>query len=199
MVLLPGLSMARTLPDEEWEALGPDDKGRGEETHPQYHLKLLLDRMGVHRSEFDPWRAASEHDAPPARSKAIASAMSPPELTHNWTALPAAERRLDGVRVLEVATPAEEAQGIALAFREVLEAPGRTAALVTPDRALARRVAAHCARGGIAVDDSAGQKLSILPPGTLLLALADAAAQGFAPLALLTLLKHPLVMADRRA
>jgi ATP-dependent helicase/nuclease subunit B len=204
MVVLPGL--ATGISDAEWDALGPHKpdpvsgrRRRSLESHPQYHLKLLLDRMGVHRSEFDPWRVVSEHDAPPARSKAIASAMAPPELTHGWTALPAAERKLDGVRVLEVATPAEEAQGIALALREVLETPGRTAALVTPDRTLARRVAAHCARWGIAVDDSAGQPLSILPPGTLLLALADAAAQGFAPLALLTLLKHPLVMAERRA
>ena len=203
MVVLPGL--ATGISDAEWDALGPHKpdpvtgrRRRSLESHPQFHLKLLLDRMGVHRSEFDPWRAASEHDALPARSKAIASAMAPPELTHGWTALPAAERRLDGVRALDVATPAEEAQGIALALREVLETPGRTAALVTPDRALARRVAAHCARWGIAVDDSAGQPLSILPPGTLLLALADAAAQGFAPLPLLTLLKHPLVMAERR-
>ncbi len=203
-VVLPGL--ATGISEAEWDALGPHKpdpvtgrRRRSLESHPQFHLKLLLDRMGVHRSEFDPWRVVSEHDAPPARSKAIASAMAPPELTHGWTSLPAAERRLDGVRVLDVATPAEEAQGIALALREVLETPGRTAALVTPDRALARRVAAHCARWGIAVDDSAGQPLSILPPGTLLLALADAAAQGFAPLPLLTLLKHPLTMAGRRA
>jgi ATP-dependent helicase/nuclease subunit B len=202
--VLPGL--ATGISEAEWDALGPHKpdpvtgrRRRSLESHPQYHLKLLLDRMGVHRSEFDPWRVVSEHDAPPARSKAIASAMAPPELTHGWTSLPAAERRLDGVRVLNVATPAEEAQGIALALREVLETPGRTAALVTPDRALARRVAAHCARWGIAVDDSAGQPLSILPPGTLLLALADAAAQSFAPLPLLTLLKHPLTMGGRRA
>ncbi len=79
--------------------------------------------MGVHRDEFDQWRAASEHDAPPARSRAIASAMAPPELTHGWAALKASERRLDAVRALEVATPAEEAQAIALALREVLETP----------------------------------------------------------------------------
>jgi ATP-dependent helicase/nuclease subunit B len=203
MVVLPGL--ATGISDAEWDSLGPfapdpvtGRRRRAIETHPQYHLKLLLERMGVHRSEFDPWRAASELDAPPARSKAIASAMQPPELTHGWTDLPRAERRLDGVRVLEVATPAEEAQAIALALRETLETPGRAAALVTPDRALARRVAAHCARWGLAIDDSAGQPLSVLPPGTLLLALADAASQGFAPMALLTLLKHPLVMPDTR-
>ncbi|WP_404339657.1 double-strand break repair protein AddB [Sphingomonas sp. MMS12-HWE2-04] len=203
MVVLPGL--ATGISEAEWDLLGPHmpdpvtgRRRRNLESHPQFHLKLLLERMGVHRSEFDPWRAASEHDAPPARSKAIASAMAPPELTHGWTALPAAERRLDGVRVLDVATPAEEAQAIALALRETLETPERTAALVTPDRALARRVAAHCARWGIALDNSAGQPLSLLPPGTLLLALAEAAAQGFAPLPLLALLKHPLVMPDAR-
>lgn len=203
MVVLPGLST--TISEAEWALLGPHApdpvtgrRKRSIESHPQYHLKLLLDRMGVHRDEFEQWRAASEHDAPPARSKAIASAMAPPELTHGWTALPAAERRLAGVRALEVATPAEEAQAIALALREALETPGRTAALVTPDRVLARRVAAHCSRWGLAIDDSAGQPLSMLPPGTLLLAIADAAAQGFAPLPLLTLLKHPLVMPEGR-
>ncbi|WP_422051156.1 double-strand break repair protein AddB [Sphingomonas leidyi] len=203
MVVLPDLAIA--ISDAEWDMLGPhapdpvtSRRRRNLETHPQFHLKLLLERMGVHRSEFDPWRAASEHDAAPSRSKAIASAMQPPELTHGWTTLPERERRLDGVRALEVATPAEEAQAIALALRQTLETPGRTAALVTPDRALARRVAAHCARWGIAIDDSAGQPLSILPPGTLLIALADAAAQRFAPLPLLTLLKHPLVMPGTR-
>jgi ATP-dependent helicase/nuclease subunit B len=67
--------------------------------------------------------------------------------------------------------------------------------LVTPDRALAVRVAAHLARWGIAADDSAGRPLSALPPGTLLIAIAEAAASGFAPVPLLTLLKHPLVRA----
>ena len=203
MVVLPGL--ATGISDEEWDSLGPHDKDaagrqrRSLETHPQYHLKLLLDRMGVRRDEFEPWRAASEHDAPPARGRAIASAMMPAELTRGWTVLKDSERRLDGVRALEVATPAEEAQAIALALREVLETEGRTAALVTPDRALAGRVAALLGRWGIAIDDSAGRELSVMPPGTLLLALAEAASQDFAPTALLTLLKHPLVRAEDRA
>ena len=200
LVVLPGLDLA--MDHEEWAAIGPFDpdpatgfRRRAVETHPQFHLKLLIDRMGVGRGEFRQWRVATEIDAPPARSRAIATALTPAALTHRWTNLKAAERNLSGVRALEVATPAEEAQAIALALREVLETPGLTAALVTPDRALARRVVAHCARWGIAVDDSAGQPLSAMPPGTLLLALAEAGAQRFAPLALLALLKHPLVCA----
>ena len=200
MVVLPGLDLA--MDDGEWDALGPfpadpmtGRRPRAETTHPQFHLKLLLDRMGVARGEFRTWRAASEIDAPPARSRAIATALAPADFTHGWSALKLGERNLAGVDALEVATPAEEAQAIALALREVLETPGRTAALVTPDRTLARRVAAHLARWDVTVDDSAGQPLTQTPPGTLLLALAEAATGEFAPLPLLALLKHPLVRA----
>lgn len=200
MVVLPGVATA--IDAAEWEALGPHapDPASGRaprpiEVHPQFHLKLLLDRMGLSRGDVALWRVGTELDAPPARGRAIATALQPAQFTRDWAALPKAERNLAGVRAIEVATPAEEAQAIAIALREALETPGRTAALVTPDRMLARRVAAHCRRWGIEIDDSAGQPLALLPPGTLLLAIADAAAQDFAPVALLTLLKHPLVAA----
>ena len=198
MVVLAGL--ATEMDEHEWRALGPHapDPATGRrrpsiETHPQFHVKLLLDRMGVNRGEFQIWREGGGHDATIARGRAIANAFAPAEFTGKWTTLDADQRRLSGITAAELATPAEEAQAIALALREVLKDEGRTAALVTPDRALARRVAVHCARWGIEIDDSAGRPLSLLPSGTLLTALAEAATQRFAPLALLTLLKHPLV------
>jgi ATP-dependent helicase/nuclease subunit B len=200
LVVFAGLDLA--MPEAEWDALGPHDPApdRGHarrpiETHPQFHLKLLLDWLGVARGEVRLWRDDSDRDADPSRARAIASALAPAAFTGKWTDLPAADRRLAGVTRAELATPAEEAQAIALKLRETLETPGRTAALVTPDRALARRVAAHLTRWGVQVDDTAGRPLSILPPGTLLLALAEAAAQRWAPLPLLALLKHPLVRA----
>ncbi len=198
-VVLPGLDL--DMPDEEWGALGPDDSAGGRrrassETHPQFHLKLLLDRMGVARGEVRQWRRGGGADAPAARGRAIAHAMAAAAFTRKWQRLAPAERRLGGVRALELADPAEEAQAIAIALREALEEPGRTAALVTPDRALARRVSAHLRRWGIEADDSAGRPLAQTPSGTLLLALAGAAAERFAPVPLLALLKHPLVMAD---
>ena len=197
LVVFAGLDL--DLPAEESGALGPHYadpatgfRDRPIETHPQFGVKLLLDRMGVGRDEVGIWAERGDRDADAARGRAIGNALAPAAFTGKWTALPAADRRLAGVSAAEFATPAEEAQGIALILREVLEEPGRTAALVTPDRGLARRVVAHCRRWNIAVDDTAGRPLAILPPGTLLLALAEAAAGGFAPLALLTLLKHPL-------
>ncbi|QKS00989.1 double-strand break repair protein AddB [Sphingomonas sp. CL5.1] len=199
MVVLAGVDTA--MPEEEWEALGPhpeDERRRAIEVHPQFHLKLLLERIGVARCEVATWRDGSDFDASAARGRAIANALAPADFTGKWTGLAAADRRLAGVRAAEFANPAGEAQAIALALRGALETEGRTAALVTPDRALARRVAAHCKRWDIEIDDTAGRPLSILPPGTLLSAIAEAAAQDFAPLALLTLLKHPLVRAGEQ-
>jgi ATP-dependent helicase/nuclease subunit B len=204
LVVFPGLDLE--MADAEWEALGPHEadpetghRRASIETHPQFHLKLLLDRMDVARGEVERWRWGGGRDAPAVRSRAIANAMKPAAFTSVWQTLPPRERRLTGVRAMELATPAEEAQAIAIALREALEIPGRTAALVTPDRLLARRVSAHLRRWSVEADDSAGRPLSLTPPGTLLLAAATAAAERFAPVPLLTLLKHPLVMrGDRR-
>jgi ATP-dependent helicase/nuclease subunit B len=197
-VILPGLD--GDMPREEWDALGPHDpdpetgfRRRSIETHPQFQLKLLLDRMGVGRDEVRRWRWGGGRDAPAVRSRAISNAMAPAAFTSKWQDLPPAERRLTGVRALELADPAQEAQAIAIAMREALETAERTVALVTPDRGLARRVAAHLRRWGVEADDSAGRPLSEMAAGTLLLALATAAAEQFAPVPLLALLKHPLV------
>src|SRR5205823_14697724 len=99
---------------------------------------------------------------------------------------------LQNVSVVEAKTPREEALAIACAMREALEQPGRTAALVTPDRALARGVAAELVRWDIEVDDSAGVPLTSTPPGMFLSLLATAAAEEMGPVPLLSLLKNPL-------
>ena len=193
MVVLPGLSLPAAMPDEEWEALGPDERDRAEETHPQYHLKVLLNRIGVARGEVQLWRSAGRAASPAVRTRAIAHAMTAADFSDKWNALKPAERRLTGIRAAEFPDPASEAQAIALSIRETLERPGRTAALVTPDRLLAQRVSALLGRWGIEADDSAGKALSQLPAGTLILAIASAAAEDLAPVSLLALLKHPLV------
>ncbi len=196
-VVFPGLDLG--MPDDEWEALGPHEPDpatgfteRSIETHPQFQLKLLLDRMSVGRGEVRRWRWGDGADAPAVRTRAITAALAPPKLTARWQRLRPEERRLTGVRALACADPGAEAQAIAIAMRQVLETPGRTAALVTPDRGLARRVVAHLGRWGVTADDSAGRPLCEVPPGVLLLAAATMVAEGFAPVPLLSFLKHPL-------
>ncbi|MCY7271876.1 MAG: double-strand break repair protein AddB, partial [Sphingomonas bacterium] len=192
-VILPALALAEVMNDEEWDALGPDDEHRAEESHPQYHLKLLLDRIGVARGEVTVWRGGGRAASPAVRGRAVANAMTAADFSDKWSRLPPRERRLTGIRAAELADPASEAMAIAIALRQSVETPGQTAALVTPDRILASRVSALLGRWGIDADDSAGRPLSQAPAGTLLLAIATTAAEGMAPVAMLALVKHPLV------
>ena len=191
MVVLPALALEQSLPAAEWEAL--DSDGKLQQTHPQFHLKQLLDALEIARGEVATWPAGGRAASPAARGRAVSNAMTSAAFTDKWSSLTPAERRLTGVRAAEFPDPAAEAQGIALALREALETPGRTAALVTPDRALARRVSALLKRWAIDADDSAGRALSETASGTLLLSIAAVAAEEFAPVPLLALLKHPLV------
>lgn len=200
MVVLPGLDTE--MSDAAWDAIhchltDPDfpDPSRDSESHPQFAFKCLLERMRIGRGEVETWPWTTQFDGPPARSHAVARAMAPALFTNEWRGLRLDDTALKGIRLVEAANLGEEAQVIALAMRRQLDHPGRTAALVTPDRGLARRVAAHLARYGIAIDDSAGTRLRVLPPGTFMLALTEAATQRFTPVPLLALLKHPLVHA----
>lgn len=207
-VILPDLDLA--LDAEVWDELGhagiaPEADGapfgrNDASTHPQYHLKLLLNRMGVARDEIDPWHRAGLAAAPPERSRAISNLFLPPKSSSRWAGLPAEDRRLSGVRLMECAHPGEEAQAIALLIREALEVPERRVALVTPDRGLAGRVVAHLGRWGIVADDTAGRALSQATAGRLFLLMADVLAEQAAPVPLVALLTHPKVRAgDGRA
>ena len=189
MVILPGLD--RQADDETWEAIGP--------THPQYALKGLLAHIGVARGAVQPWPAGEEAAAgrpvPAARirSQLIADAMRPAETITAWRARPPqGPAALRDVHRIDCASPQEEAGVIAIVMRRTLETPGRTAALVTMDRALARRVAAELRRWEIAVDDSAGVPLGETAPGAYLRLTARMIAEEAAPVPLLAALKHPL-------
>ncbi|MCX7285331.1 MAG: double-strand break repair protein AddB, partial [Novosphingobium sp.] len=199
-VILPDLDLA--LDPDVWDALGsaggPDGAvfERGDVvTHPQYHLKLLLNRMGIARAEVEPWHRSGLSPAPPARSRAISNLFLPPEASTAWVSLEAGERRLSGVRVMETAHPEEEAQAIAVLVREALAEPERRVAVITPDRSLAARIVAHLARWNIVADDTAGRPLPQTAAGRVVLQLAELVAERAAPVPLLALLGHPLVQA----
>ena len=165
-------------------------------THPQYHLKLLLNRMGVAREEVRQWHRKGIAAAPPERTHAISSLFLPPEASKIWADLPPDKRRMAGIRLIESATIEEEAQCVALLVRRALETPERRIAVVTPDRALARRVVQHLDRWNISADDSAGQPLHLTPAGRLVLQIAQLLADGLAPVQLIAALGHPFVMRE---
>ncbi len=183
-VILPGLD--RELDAASWNAIDPG--------HPQYGMKQLLERLDVRREDVGDWDGG--HDT--AREYLLREALRPAPTTDAWRAIAESdaarvvEAGLSGLSLIAAADPSEEALAIALALRETLDTPGRTATLVTPDRGLARRVASELRRWDIEVDDSAGRPLSHTTPGAFLCLVAEAARAQFAPVELLALLKHPL-------
>lgn len=200
-VVLPDLDLA--MDGVAWDELGlagastePGGPVFGADdavTHPQYHLKLLLNRMGVNRAEVQPWHRRGIAAADPARNRAISSLFLPPQASRSWSTLESKDRRLDGVRLLASATIEEEAQAIALMVREALEVPEKRIAVVTANRGLARRVVQHLERWHITADDSAGRPLALTPAGRLFGLLAEIAANGPDPARLVAVFGHPLV------
>lgn len=162
-----------------------------EPSHPQHAMLDLVRQLGLKPDDVRNWPHGTPASAP-ARSAAVALAMLPGPLTQRWRDRRPPAEAWSGVSMIEAATPSEEAATIALAIRHQLETPGRTVALVTPDRALARRVSSAVARFGVVVDDSAGEPLRLSSPGTFLMLLAECVVHAFAPVPLLALLKHPL-------
>ena len=94
--------------------------------------------------------------------------------------------------VIAAANPEMEALAIAVAMREAREL-NISAALVTPDRALARRVMAALGRWNLDFDDSGGDALLDTAAGIFARLAAEAAAERLEPATLLALLKHPLL------
>jgi len=184
-VVLPGLDL--DLDEEAWGAIG--------ESHPQFGMKQLLGRLGAARDDVAPWPDSAREEA--ARVRLLNEALRPAEVTDRWRDMigPLKEEMKDalqGLTLIEAQTPREEAAAIALIMRGVLEMPEKTAALVTPDRALARRVAGELQRWNIRIDDSSGVPLADAPVFLFLRLLLQAFEEKFAPVALLALLKHPL-------
>ena len=150
-VVLPGLDT--DLDDDAWQLIGGSTDAHGKisaaaSNHPQFAMHALLDKFGLKRSDVEPLGAPAPH----GRELLMSEAMRPSNATAQW------HRRLEepeivekisagmkNLAVIEAASPEMEALAIAVAMREAREL-NKSAALVTPDRALARRVEAALGR-----------------------------------------------------
>ena len=193
MVVLPGLD--RDADAETWERIAED------QSHPQFGLKQLLNRLETEPKAVALWPSDGFTGAPRLRARIVADALLPAAATERWDDL-ARQCKADSAAVdhawrdvarIDCTTEQEEAGVIALLLREAVERPApERAALVTPDRGLARRVKAELLRWGISIDDSAGEALRLSPVAGFFLLIAEAAAADWSPVPLLALLKHPL-------
>ncbi len=192
-VVLPGLDT--DLDEASWGMIaGDESKGLAPAPgHAQFALQALLARIGITRDAVE--RLAE----PCGREWLVSEALRPASATDIWPARAAdpqfgahADAAMKKISVIEAANAEEESLAIAVALREAV-ADGKTAALVTPDRALGRRVLAALARWGIAAEDSGGDALSETPAGIFARLAAEAALGRLSPVTLLALLKHPLM------
>lgn len=194
-VVLPGLDGA--LDARSWEVLRAERPEASVLGHPQFGLAKMLRRMGVSREAA----AVLEHapDALAVRGRLLGEALRPAATTDEWAARrrefspTQVEEAFAGVTLIEAAHERDEALAIAIALRRAVSDGRSHAALATADRALARRVAAELARFGIRADDSGGTPLLRTPPGQLLVAMLEAVFRPGEPVAILSLLKHPLL------
>ena len=197
-VVLPGLDT--DLDDASWKLIGDgEDAAHG---HPQFAMHALLTKIGIARGAV----TALAQPEPHGRERFASEALRPAMASDLWqTRLGDSgfavhvEAALKDMAVVETANAEEETLAIALALRQAMETEGKTAALVTPDRALARRVMAALSRWSVPVDDSGGDALADTPLGVFARLVAEAALDGLAPVRLLAMLKHPLCRADNWA
>src|SRR5499427_973297 len=159
-VVLPGLDT--DLDEDSWRLIaGDDSKGRAPAPgHPQFAMQALLARMGIKRDAVVALAPAG------GRERLISEALRPADATEKWRADVAdagftahMTAALQNVSMIEAANPEEESLAIAVALRETVQEQ-KSAALVTPDRGLARRVAAALGRWDITAEDSGGEALA---------------------------------------
>jgi ATP-dependent helicase/nuclease subunit B len=197
-VILPGLDT--DLDDDAWQTIGGIRDAQGKFTtppasnHPQYAMHALLHRFGIKRGDVE----IRGKPAPQGRDVLASEAMRPSNATAQWQrrlAEPEIAEKISlgmtNLAVIEAENSETEALAIAVAMREARHLD-KSAALVTPDRALARRVIAALGRWNLAYDDSGGDALMDTPTGIFARLAAEAAARQLEPPTLLALLKHPL-------
>jgi ATP-dependent helicase/nuclease subunit B len=201
-VVLPGLDTE--LDEDAWSAIGGEVRPPGTPLahaaaaaagHPQFAMHALLARIGIARRDV----GILAPPAPHGRETLTSEALRPAASTDRWRAHLADERLAtaiargtESITVIAAGNAEEEALAIAVALREALTEPTGIAALVTPDRALARRVAVMLQRWNISAEDSGGDKLADTQAGVFTRLAAEAALGGLEPAALLALLKHKL-------
>jgi ATP-dependent helicase/nuclease subunit B len=183
-VVLPGLDCAMT-PDDHAALLTDTNNPHG---HPQFGLAKLLRSMGAAISDVT---ELADCDHP--RTTLVHRALALTKDTALWSTQRLTPDKLDlasaGLSVIRARTEDEEARAVALAARDALERK-KTVGIVTPDRNLARRIAAELRRFDVEVDDAAGVPLFQSAAGRLLRQILALATNDCSAVDLMALLRN---------
>lgn len=187
-LVLPGFDF--DMPDGLWDRLNDP---LHDEDHPQFRYARLMASLGTGAKQVRRWSDAPAPD--PARNALVSLALRPAPVTDQWLSegaglgdLEVATRRMS---LIEASSPRQEALAIALRLRQAV-VDGQTAALITPDRTLARRVTAALDRWHLRPDDSAGRPLAMSAPGRFMRHCASMLVEETSADSLIAMLKHPI-------
>ncbi|MCS6761752.1 MAG: double-strand break repair protein AddB [Candidatus Devosia symbiotica] len=183
-VVLPGLDCAMSAADH---AALLDD-ANNPHGHPQFGLARLLRSMGAAISDVTEL-AAADHP----RTTLVHRALALTKDTARWSTQCLSPNELtlasENLSVIRARTEDEQARAVALAARQAL-ADNKTVGIVTPDRNLARRIAAELRRFDVEVDDAAGVPLFQSPAGRLLRQILALTTNGCSAIDLMALLRN---------
>lgn len=186
MIVLPGLDVQA----------GKEYLENIDQSHAQYGMLQLLGKLNCQVDDVQEIVCSAQVAVCPERTRLLSEIMRPAVLSQSWQTIQLdITKSLSGMKRVVCSTIQEEATVISVLLRETLEYPGKTAALVTNDRTLARRVCSIMKRFDVNIDDSAGIALIETPVASFLQLVAETATNGMSAIKLVSLLKHPLTKA----
>lgn len=151
-IVLPGFDTAMT-PQGHADLLNMANNPHG---HPQYGMARLLRLLGAGTGDVV---ELAEGENP--RTTLVRRALALTDDTAHWVdqALADPLGAVKGLSLIGARSEDEQARAVALAAQNGLAEGRKSVGIVTPDRNLARRIAAELGRFGISVDDAAGMPL----------------------------------------
>lgn len=188
-IILPGFDFE--LPVQVWQQL---NDAMLSEDHPQYRFARLIEALDTSPDLVAAWSGQVSKPVV-ARNRLLSLALRPAPFTSQWMLEGPGLTRVDlatkDMALIDAPTDRSEAVAIALALRKAADT-GKTAALVTPDRLLTRRVKAALDTWKIEPDVSVGEPLALSAPGRFLRHVSELFGRVMTSDSLLILLKHPL-------
>ena len=196
LVILPGLD--REVSEDAWSRIAEAAN------HPQFTIARTLRTLGLKPYEVREWPGIDSDTRAEARRALVHEALAPADDTSGWLdrldVLSGTRDRADfardgfsGLTMIDAEDESDEAWCAALLLRQTLETEDETAALVTPDAGLARRVSALLKQWNVNVAPSGGVPLLQTQAGSLAALAMEWVSDPTHPVSMLAVLKHAQV------
>ena len=179
------------IDEEIWKNISDQDNA----IHPQHVIASLIEFIGADRKYVDNWCKSSVVNS--EREEFISNIMLPGSYISNWKDGGSKIKSVNNISLIESHSQNEEAKIISFILRSVLEDDKKTAALITQDNDLTKRVKSMMLRWNIDIKISSGESLINSSLAVFMINIADVLTSKFSSVDLLALLKHPYCLVGK--